>query len=121
MRQVYNRRFTATFSSGGSTYVFAEKIQPGYVLRVHSCFAYSPQRDANDNIIIGVRNGGEDVLVAADAPLAARKGISTPTDFFVGEGDQVFASFPEAENEDSLGIHLNGVLLTLKEWEHRAE
>lgn len=121
MRTIYSRSFTVTFSTGDSGYVFAEKIDPGYVLHVHNCFAYAPQREASDDIIIGIRNGGQDILLQAYATLAAQVGSATGGGFFVGEGDQVFAYFPDADNGDSLGIHLNGVLVSLKDWEKMVE
>lgn len=116
MRQIYSRSFTVTWLTGDSGYVFAEKIDPGQILHVHSCFAYAPERETNDDIIIGIRNGGEDMILQAQATLAVQLGASVPTDFFVGEGDQVFAYFPDADNTDKIGIHLNGVLIPLKEW-----
>lgn len=121
MRQVYSRSFTVTFKTGDSGYVFAERIDPGQLLHVHSCFAYAPERDPNDNIIIGLRNGGQDFIIQAQAPLAQQKGMAAATDFFVGELDQPFAYFPDAENGDTIGIHINGVLLPRCEWEKMAE
>lgn len=121
MRQVYNRSATVTWVTGDSGYVFSEKVDPGYVLHVHSCFAYSPERDANDDIVIGIRNGGQDTILNAQATLATQLGSPAPTDFFLGEGDSVYGYFPDAENNDHIGIHLNGVLMTLKDWENMAE
>lgn len=117
MRQIYSRSFTVTFATGDSGYVFADRIDPGYVLHVHSCAAYSPQREASDDVIIGIRNGGADLVLTGQALLAAQRGADVPNGFFVGEGDQAFAYFPDADNGDSLGIHLNGVLIDLKDWE----
>lgn len=121
MRQVYSRSFTVTWLTGDSGYVFSETIDSGYILHVHSCFAYSPLRDANDNIVIGVRNGGQDIILQGQATAAAQKGSQVGTDFFVGEGDQVFAYFPDAENNDTIGIHLNGVLIKREDWEKGME
>ena len=121
MRQIYSRSFTVTFSTGDSGYVFAEKIDPGQILHVHSCVAYSPQREASDDVIVGIRNGGEDLILTAQAPLAAQRGVQIPNKFPVGEGDQVFAYFPDVDNGDSIGIHLNGILSDLKDWEIGAE
>jgi len=115
--QIYNRSFTVTFLTGDSGYVFADGIDPGYVLHVHSCFAYAPQRETADDIIIGIRNGGQDIILQSKAPATLEYGAAVDNDFFVGEGDQVFASFPDADNGDSLGIHINGILHDLKEWE----
>lgn len=121
MRQIYSRSFTVTFSTGDSGYVFSEKIDPGYILHVHSCFAYAPEREANDDIIIGIRNGGQDVILQAQATLATQLGSAVGFGFFVGEGDQVFAYFPDADDTDKIGIHINGVLIPRKEWEAQAE
>jgi hypothetical protein len=121
MRQIYSRSFTVVWITGDSGYVFSEKIDPGYILHVHSCFAYSPLRDANDNIVVGLRNGGQDMILMAQATAAAQKGSAVGTDFFVGEGDQVFAYFPDAEYNDTIGIHINGVLIPLSEWVKEAE
>ena len=117
MRQIYNRSFTVTWLTGDSGYVLAERIDPGYVLHVLSCSAYSPQRELSDDVVIGIRNGGEDIILTAQAPLAAQRGVDTPTPFLVGESDQVFAYFPDADNTDSLSIHINGVLMPVREWE----
>lgn len=121
MRQIYSRGFTVTFSTGDSGYVFAERIDPAYVLHVLSCCAYSTGRGANDDVIIGIRNGGQDIILTAQAPLAAQRGVHTPTPFLVGESDQVFAYFPDAGNGESIGIHLNGFLTTREEWEAMLE
>lgn len=117
MKQVYSRSFTVTFLSGDSGYVFADRIDPGHILHVHSCSAYSPARHASDNAIIGIRQGGQDIIVTAQAPLAAQDAIDASNDFFVGESDQIFAYFPDARNTDLIGIHINGILLPLSEWE----
>jgi len=121
MRQIYSRSFTVTFSTGGSGYVFSEKIDPGYVLHVHSCFAYAPEREANDDIVIGIRNGGQDVILFAVAPAATQRGADVTRDFYVGEGDQVFAYFPDVDNTDTIGINLNGELMTRVDWEKGME
>jgi hypothetical protein len=71
--------------------------------------------------VIGLRNGGQDMVLQAQATAAAQKGSLVGTDFFVGEADQVFAYFPDAENNDTIGIHLNGVLIPLDEWVKEAE
>ena len=121
MRQVYNSSSTVTWLTGDSGYVFSEKIDPGYILHVHNCFAFAPERHANDHVRIGIRNGGQDTMIQCQAPLAAQLGAAAPCDFFIGEGDQVYGYFSDARNNDSLGIHLNGVLIPLSEWAKEAE
>jgi hypothetical protein len=121
MRQIYSRSFTVAFTTNDSGYVLAEKIDPGQILHVLSCCAYSPERDASDDVIIGIRNGGQDIILTAQAPLAAQRGVDTPTPFLVGESDQLFAYFPDVENGDSIGIHINGVIMSREDWEDMPE
>ncbi|TES93560.1 MAG: hypothetical protein E3J94_01290 [Desulfobacteraceae bacterium] len=116
MKQIYTRIFTVTFSTGDSGYVYADKISPGNVLRVETCFAYAPERAASEEIILGIKDGAENIIIRATAPLAAQKGVSTENPFSMGEGDQLFAYFPSAEDADQLGIHVIGVLYSLDEW-----
>jgi len=117
MRQIYSRSFTVTFTTGDGGYVFAERIAPGQILHVLSCSAYSPEREASDDVIVGIRNGGQDIILTAQAPLAVQRGVDTPTPFLVGESDRVFAYFPDVDNGDSIGIHINGVLISREDWE----
>lgn len=121
MRQVFNRAFQTTFATGDTGYVLSERIDSGYILHVHACFAYAPDRDANDRIIIGIRNGGLDVILKALSPLATQEGDAVATDFYVGENDQVYGYFPDSENGDTIGINLNGVLIPRRLWEHLPE
>lgn len=121
MRQVYNRSSTVTFNTGDSGYVFSERIDPGCILHVHSCFGYSPQRTEGENVIIGIDDGGPGVILQAKAALTQQRGAAVETDFFVGEGDRVYAIFPNAGNGDSIGIHLSGVLQYLEDWKKGME
>jgi len=121
MRQIYQRGWDLIFTTGDSGYVFSERIDPGMILHVHSAFAYAPEREANDKITMGIRNGGGDTILRAQATLAVQRGMEAPSDFFIGEGDQVFAYFADVDNGDTIGIHLNGVLMPRKEWEAAPE
>ena len=121
MRQVYINSWSALWATGDSGYIFSDRIEPGKLLHVHSAFAYAPERDASDKITIGVRHGGKDIILRAQATLAVQLGSEFPSDFFVGEGDQVFAYFANAEDGDTIGIHVNGVIMPLAEWETMPE
>lgn len=121
MRQIYSRSTTITFRAGDSGYVLGERVDPGYVLHVRTCFAHAPQREANDNVIIGIRHGGQDVILFAVAPGALQRGVEIGTRFFAGEGDQVFAYFPDADDGDTIGLNINGTLVPLVVWEKGLE
>jgi len=116
MKQIYARSFAVIFYAGDSGYVYSEKISPGMVLRVETCFAYAPEREASEEIILGIQDGAEKIIIRAAAPLATQKGVANDNPFSMGEGDQLFAYFPNAEDADQLAIHVIGVSYTLDEW-----
>jgi len=116
MKQVYARKWSETVDASHSKYVFSDKIKPGYVLHVHNCFAHAPERAVNDIIWMGVRNGGEDIIVRARGGKIEKEGMSALNDFFVGESDQVFAYFPDSEDTNTIELHVIGVIYALDEW-----
>lgn len=121
MRQVLTRKYTATFSTGGSTYVYSEQVPPGYIIHVKSCLAYCEQREASDDVVIGFTDAGREIYLAARATLAAQRGVEAYKDFYVGEGDKVFASWPDADDADLLELHINGTLLPVADFEKGME
>jgi len=121
MRQILSRRYAVTWTTGASAYVYSEQVPPGYVVHVKSCAGYSEQRDASDDIILGYTDGGEKIIVTAMATLAAQMGITASRDFYVGEGDKVFAYFPDVENNDTIELHINGTLLPIADFEKGME
>jgi hypothetical protein len=121
MRQVYSRSFTHKWATGETTKIYSERVDPGYVLHVTLCFAYSPERDASDDVLIGIKNGGEDITLFAVAPAVAQKGANVDNEFYVGEGDQVFADFEDVEDGDTIGVNINGILMPRADFEKGME
>jgi hypothetical protein len=121
MRQVLSRSYAVTCATGGSKYVYSEPVPPGYVVHIKSCLGYCEQREASDDMILGYTDGGKEIYITAKATLAAARGISAESEFYVGEGDKVFALFPDVDNTDVIELHLNGTLLTLSDFENGME
>jgi hypothetical protein len=121
MRQILSRRYAVTWTTGASAYVYSEQVPPGYVVHVKSCVGYSAERDASDDVVLGYTDGGEKIIVTAMATLAAQMGVASPQDFYVGEGDKVFAYFPDVENNDTIELHINGTLLPIEDFEKGME
>jgi hypothetical protein len=119
MSQIYIEKWSEVIDSDHLKYVFSDRIRTGSVLHVYNCFAYSAERDANETVQIGVLNGGTNVLVRSRAGSAAKEGVSALNHFLVGEGDQVYAYFPSADNEDTIELHIIGELFSLEEWRGR--
>ena len=116
MRRMFIDSWSDKLTAGHSGYVFSEKVRTGEVLHVQNCYAHAPERKTSDIIWMGVRDGSKDVLVRARGGTIAKEGMSSLNDFYVGEGDQVFAKFPDAEVGDTVELHVIGVLYDLKSW-----
>ena len=116
MKQIYCEKWSETVDASHSKYVFSDRVKPGHILHVHNCYAHAPERAINDITWLGVRNGGQDILVRARGGAIAKEGMSALNDFYVGEGDQAFAYFPDADNTNTVELHVIGVLYTLDEW-----
>jgi len=119
MSQIYAEKWSETVVTGHSKYVLSDRIQTGHVLYVKNCFGYSPEIAAGEEVRIGVRNGGTDVYVRVRDAETRNKGLSALNEFLVGEGDQVFAYFPDAENTETIELHVIGELFRLEEWRAR--
>jgi len=116
MRQMYIESWSEKVDASHSKYVFSDRIQSGYVLRVLNCYVSAPECETNDVCYIGVRSGGKDFLIRKRKCRLDNVGLSALNPFLVGEGDQVFAYFPNADNTDTIELHVNGYLLPAKEW-----
>lgn len=116
MRTVYCEMWGRTVAATDDKYVKSDRIKPGYVLHVMSCFAYAPEREANDLLSIFVRSGGQDVCIRSRTASLAKNGMSALNPFLVGEGDQVMAYFPDADTTDTIKLCINGFLIPVAEW-----
>lgn len=121
MRILYTESWSEKLGADHSKYIFSDRIPQGHVLHVHTCFAHAPEREATELIHLGVRNGGKDILVRARGPAVAAEGMSARRDFFVGEGDQIFAYFPSAAENDTIELHIIGHLMAFKDWRDMVE
>lgn len=121
MKQIYAEKWSETVDASHSKYVISDRVKPGHMLHVHNCYAHAPEREVSDIIRMGVRNGGQDIIVRARGGAIAKEGMSALNEFYVGEGDQVFAYFPDSDNTDTIELHVIGILMTLDEWRQMRE
>ena len=121
MRQVYVNKWCKTATTAPSLYVLSDVIKPGFILHVHNCFAHAPERIVGEVIELGVRDGIGDVLIRSRGGTTAKNGMSALRDFFVGEGDQIFAYFPSATGADKIELHVIGCLLSIDEYREKGE
>ena len=121
MKQMYIKSWSETITATHSKYVLSDRVDPGEVLLIKNCYAWQPSRTASDIVRIGIRNGGVDTYLRVRGSDAQEYGLSAVNEFLVGEGDQVFAYFPDADATNVVSLHLNGIRMSLDDWLKGAE
>ena len=116
MKSMYLECWSGTVDASHSKYIFSDRVPTGQVLHVQNCYAHAPEAADADIITLGVRSGGKDCLLRSRGREKAKEGMSALNEFLVGEGDRVFAYFPDADSTDTISLHLNGYLIPIKEW-----
>lgn len=116
MRQIYAESWKETIAAGHSKRVYSDKVPIGKILFVASCFALANEREVNDRILIGLENGGQEIVIRSYKPGATQLGLSILNQVAIGEGDRLFAEFLDADNTDIIELHVCGVLYDANAW-----
>jgi hypothetical protein len=121
MQRVLTEIRSETITPSHSCLIFSDRIRPGEILRIDSLCGYSAQTETNDNVFLGVEDGGRRVYIQAAAIDTATEGICARGPIYVGEGDRAFAYFPDADEGDVIELHLIGVISPRTSWQNREE
>lgn len=116
MRQIYAESWKETIAAGHSKRVYSDKVPIGKILFVASCFALANEREVNDRILIGLENGGQEIVIRSYKPGTTQLGLSILNQVAIGEGDRLFAEFLDADNTDIIELHVCGVLYDANAW-----
>jgi len=116
MRQIYANSWKETIVDGHSKRVYSERVPGRKILYVTSCFALSNERASSDRILIGLENGGQELVVRSYKPGAAQLGLSILNQGEIGEGDRLFAEFLDSDNTNVIELHVCGVLYDAAAW-----
>ena len=116
MKQIYIESWKETIVAGHNKRVYGDKVPVGKVFEVSSCFALSNQRATNDRILIGLEDGGQEMVIRSYKPGATQLGLSILNQGAIGEGDRLFAEFLDADNTDVIELHVGGVLYDANAW-----
>ncbi len=110
-KEVYTEKVTETVTQAHDRYIWSEPVPNGKVLHVKSMYGHGHEREAQDRIKLGVKNGATSVLIRARKWANSGEGLSALNDFFVGEYDKLFAYFPDSDDTDTIELHIIGVLM----------
>lgn len=116
MRTIFCEKYGRIVAAVDDRIILSDRIRPGYVLHVMSCFAYAPDSASGDVLCVRVRSGGQDVCIRYRGTPAVKRGMSTLNHFLVGEGDQIVGCFPDSDEGDTIELCINGFLMPVSEW-----
>jgi len=116
MRIEYQHVAREIISAGHNRRVCGERVLPGWMLTVSSCYMYVPEIGTTDAVLILVETAQEEIEIRARGKEVGRLGMSTVNRFYVGEHQRVIGYAPNAEIGDKLSLTVIGYLLPLGLW-----
>jgi len=112
MREIFTGVWSEIVTQAHDRYVWSDPVPVGKVLLVQNMYGHGHEREAKDRIKLGVKNGATQVLARARKWAVSGEGLSALNPFFVGEYDKLFAYFPDADDTDTIELHVIGILMT---------
>ena len=116
MREIYTGTWTEIVTQAHDRYVWSDPIQVGKVLLVNNMYGHGHEREAQDRIKLGLKNGATEILIRARKWANSGEGLSALNPFFIGEYDKLFAYFPDSDDTDTIALHVIGVLMARDEF-----
>jgi len=101
---------------GHNRRIYCDRIEPGWILTVETCYLHVPQIGTPDVVSIIVERGPEELIVRSRGKEVGRQGISALCPFYVGEYQRIVGYAPNAEIGDELSLNVMGYLMPLWDW-----
>lgn len=96
--------------------IYGQRVKPGYILKVLTCFLHMPDSADKDIAEILVDDGGQELEIRSRARDAGKQGMSTLNPFYVGEYQRVVGHAPLSSEDETLCLTVIGELIPLKKW-----
>jgi len=116
MRFEYQHVARETITADHNRRVYGERVPPGWILTVKSCYMYVPNIGTTDKVSILVETGPEEIEIRARGKEVGRLGISTLNGFYIGEHQRAVGYAPDAEVGDKISLTVIGYLTPLWDW-----
>lgn len=116
MRIEYQYRITTTISGIEGGYVYGERIKPGWILKVLTCFLHLPNSSQNDVATLTVHDGSQELEIRSKARDSAKQGMSALNPFYVGEYQRVIGHTNKSTDGDEICLTVIGEMIPLKKW-----
>jgi len=116
VRQEYQYRATEIITVGHDNKVYGDRVKPGWILKVLTCYLHMPDSKIADVAEILVDDGAIELEIRARARDAAKQGMSALNPFYVGEYQRVIGYSPDSDIGDEICLTVIGEMIPLKKW-----
>jgi len=116
MRFEYQHVTRETITASHNRRVCGERVLPGWILTVKSCYMYVPEIGTPHIAAILIETGPEEIEIRVRGKEVGRLGISALNRFYVGEHQRVVGYAPNAEVGNKLSLTIIGYLTPLDFW-----
>jgi len=116
MRFEYQHVARETITADHNRRVCGERVLPGWILTIESCYMYIPEIKTPDIAAILIETGPEEIEVRVRGKEVGRLGISALNRFYVGEHQRVVGYAPNTEVGNKISLTVIGYLTPLLFW-----
>lgn len=103
-------------TAGHNKRVYGERVEPGWILTVTSCYMHVPEIGTPDIVTISVEIGAQELIIRSRGKETGREGISALNSFIVGEYQRVVGYAPNSDIGNSISLTTIGYLTPLWDW-----
>ena len=107
-------RLIVTLDTG--KWLYGERVKPGWILHVLSCYLHMPQSKAGDLAEIMIDDGKQLLELRSRSRDLAKRGMSIFNTFLVGEYQRVIGHAPDSEIGHEICLTVIGEMIPLKRW-----
>lgn len=116
VRLEYQHKSSEVITLGHNRKVYAERVEPGWILTVKCCFFHVPEIGTPHVVTIYVEIGADEHVIRSRGKETGRLGMTVMCPFFVGEYQRIVGYAPNAAEGDTISLQVMGYLTPLWDW-----
>lgn len=116
MRLEYQYRARDIITLDHDFHIYGERVKPGYILKVLTCFLHLPDSKIADVATLTIYDGSHEFEIRSRARDAAKQGLSALNPFYVGEYQMVIGQTSRADVGDEICLTVIGEMIPLRKW-----
>jgi len=116
VRLEYQFRAREIITTDHDRRVYGERVKPGWILKVLTCFLHMPKSKIGHIANLLVDGRPLPFEIRSRARDAAKQGMSALNPFYVGENQRVVGHSPDSNVGDEICLTVIGEMIPLKKW-----